>query len=420
MKPKKTLLLVVVAVVVCLLVYFTEKGGEEAGQSTNPDSLRTAEFFRGVSPETVARMDIFPAGKQEPIQLNKVDGTWKVKIGERVYGIEKYRADNLFGQSQDQTQLRGPIAADLQAKRPENHKDFDLSDDKAVRVKYYDAAAKLLEDVLIGKNGSDWQSTYVRKPGANEVYLVGLRLIDKYRGDEAKAWRDRRLFPTIQPETIYHLSVDDRANTRTYEVAKRPVPMDQATDPAAPPQLQWWLLNPIESQAQTSIADSIIRSLANLSATDFVSPEEEAEVRFDPPTLIATFSTADHPSSVVLTVGPESKIAGRFYAKTNLSDDLYYLNRPYSLERNPYDLKVTPIPTPPPPTPSPVPEESAALEAETPEETQEQSAPVPAETIPPPQDVPAATSVVDPSEEPQVGEDTKAEDAKTESGETEK
>lgn len=421
MKPKKTLLLVVVAVVICLLVYLTDKGGLDASKSAGSDLPRAAEFFRGVSPESVARIEVLPAGKQEPIRLDKVDGEWKVKVGERFYGIEKYRADNLFGQTSDKTQVRGPITAELQAQRPENHVNFDLTEDKAVRVKYYDASAKLLEDVLIGKNGTDWQSTYVRKPGKDEVYLVGLRLNDKYRGEEAKAWRDRRLFPAIQPESIYHLSVDDRANTRTYELAKRPVAMDEAADPTAPPQTHWWLLDPIENVAQPSICDSIIRSLANLSATDFVSPEEEGEVRFDPPTLIAAFSIADHPTSVVLTIGPESKTAGRFYAKTNISDDLYYVTRPYSLERNPYDLMVTPIPTPPPPPPSsPVPEEPAP-DAETPEhETEEQSAPVPAEPLPPPQDAPEATSALDPSEEPQVGEDTKAEDAKMESGETEK
>jgi hypothetical protein len=420
MKPKKTLLLVLTAVVVCLLVYFSEKGGKSKTKGSDAEPRRTARFFTDVAPETVARIEIFPAGKQEPIQLDKVDGEWKVKVGDRFYGIEKYRADNLFGQTSDKSQLRGPITAELQAQRPENHANFDLTDDKAIRVTYYDAAAKRLEDVLIGKNGTDWQSTYIRKPGMDEVYLVALRLNDKYRGDEAKTWRDRRLFPTIQPETIYHLSVDDRANTRTYALAKRPVARDEAADPTAPPQSHWWLLDPIENEAQPSICDSIIRSLANLSAADFITSEEQDDARFDPPTLIATFSTADYPTSVVLTVGPESKTSGRYYAKTNISDDLYYVTRPYSLERNPYDLMVTPIPTPPPsPSPSPVSEEPAP-EAEIPEETQEQSDSAPAETIPPPQDAPAATLALDPSEEPQVGEDTKAEDAKTESGETEK
>ena len=232
-----------------------------------------------------------------------------------------------------------------------------LTDEKATRVKFYDASGKLLEDILLGKNGPGYQSSYLRRPGQDEVYLVNVLLDDNFRGATAEDWRDRKLFPDYKPEDVTRLRVDDRVNTQTFTLEKR-FPDIKTAPPDSQLEEEWWITEPYESLAKRTNVDNLINALVNANAAEFAKSEDVAKASLDQPTLIASFQTRTHPSEATLTVGAEAE-TGRFYAKTNLSDDLYIVYKQYQLSRGPEFLKASPIPTPSPTsTPSPLPTEA--------------------------------------------------------------
>jgi hypothetical protein len=68
---------------------------------------------------------------------------------------------------------------------------------------------KPLADLLIGERGRDYQSSYVRKPGEDRVYLYPGRLasfVDRAVDD----WRDHRM-ATVTPEKVARLDIQRRA-----------------------------------------------------------------------------------------------------------------------------------------------------------------------------------------------------------------
>jgi len=362
MKMKKSLILLAVAAIICVIVYvdYARKPTDVTGDRSITGRVMDIQAFDDVSSKTVARIEVTPPGKQEAVVLEKDGGEWKVKSGDRLYRLAKYKADQLFGTlpgEEKKTELEGPLTLQFQARNPENHAEFDLTEEKATRVKFYDSDGKMLSDVLIGKSGTDWQTSFVRFPGKDEVYLAPIRLSDNFSGADVGAWRDKRLFPDLKIEDVVAIRVDDRASTRTYALAKRPDEESGA--------VTWWVTEPFEAKARQSTADSMARTLVNLNAAQFVTGDEADTADFDPPTLIARFDVKDEPTEVELVVGAESSGSkGQYYAKTNRSDDVVLVYKPYGLSVAPDTLKETPTPTPspsltPPPTETPVVEEAA-------------------------------------------------------------
>lgn len=352
MNMKKSLLLLGVAAVVCLLVFadYARKPSLETGKRSVTGQVMEIQAFKGISPDTVSKIKILPPGENDPIVLEKDAGEWKVKAGNRLFRISKFKAEQLFGTRDKKTELKGPLTLEFQAHNPKSHADFNLTKKKATDVKFYNEKDTLLTDVLIGKSGTDWQTTYVRFPGQDDVYLAPIRLTDNFSGVDVNAWRDRSLFPDLKPDNVYKIHVDDRANTRSYTVVKR---TGKKGVPA-----KWYVTEPFQAPARFTTANSMARTLTTLRAADFVTSRDlVAKAAFDHPTMIARFDIKDDPTTPVLIVGAEStKSKGQYYAKTNLSDEVYLIYKPYGLTISPDTLKETPTPTPSPtPTVSPTP-----------------------------------------------------------------
>ncbi len=369
MSMKKSVLLLVIAVVICFLVFLDLRKEPETAATDASGTALQMSAFEGVAPDAVQRVEIeLPEGKGT-IELKNADDGWKVLAGDKQYAIDETRAKRLFGITGTDTELKGPLELTLQAKNPENFPDFDLTKEKATRVKFYGRNGGLLEDILVGKAGSDWQSTYVRRPDADEVYLVPVRLADNFTGDDVNAWRDKRIFPALEPQDIRNVYVDDRANTRTYALTRVPSAGESA-DPAGA--YDWRLTLPEETRARKATADSVTRTLATLNAVEFLEPAEVQESYFHPPTLRAKFSAGDATSSYTLTVGQESGERGRFYARASTQEEPFLVYKPYALAMPLDSLKETPTPTP---SPSPTPPPSPSLEPAAPAEDDNSTSP---------------------------------------------
>jgi hypothetical protein len=371
MSMKKSVLLLVIAVVICFLVFLDfRKEPETATTDASGTALQVSAFER-VAPDNVERVEIeLPEGKGT-IELKKAGDGWKVLAGDKQYAVDENRAKRLFGITGTDTELKGPLEMTLQAKNPENFPEFDLTNEKATRVKFYGKNDDLLEDILVGKAGTDWQSTYVRRPEADEVYLVPVRLADNFTGDDVNAWRDKRIFPGLEPQDIRNVYVDDRANTRTYALTRIPIAGENA-DPAAA--YDWRLTLPEDTKARKAAADSVARTLVTLNAIEFLEPAEVQESDFQPPTLRAKFSAGDATTSYTLTVGQESGERGRFYARASTQEEPFVVYKPYALAMPLDSLKETPTPTP---SPSPSPPLSSSPEPPAPADDDSATSPGP-------------------------------------------
>lgn len=375
MNNRNTLILVVLAVVLGAVAYLGSgdkgKAGKVSGSANsgtnNGKSASGAELitklFEGVGPDSVKKIEIQPPSAKESIVLEKNGDAWEVLVEGKGRRLVKYRAEGLFQsynyQENKQTvDLQGPVKAEFVAHNPENHKEFDLTAEKAIRVKFYDKGGKVLEDVLIGK-AAQGTSSYVRKPEKNEVYRVALNLTNRFSGDKVELWRDRRIFGELDVDKVHHLLVDDRINTRTYELVRTSPAKGEKAGGATGP-ATWKMVGESKS-IRTGSAAARVRDIANASAAEFVGATEAASVDFSKPSFIATLSTADEATSVVLTLGPEKHAgANQWYAKSNKSDDVYLVGKLYSAMNAPSELIETPTPTPPPtPLPTVVPNSAA-------------------------------------------------------------
>ena len=91
---------------------------------------------------------------------------------------------------------------------------------------------KPVVQVIVGARGSDYESTYLRRPGDTHVYLWRGTLVG-LAGRRADDWRDKRI-ATLEPDSITALDVERGKDRYTLKrAAKRWTLNDRATDTAA-------------------------------------------------------------------------------------------------------------------------------------------------------------------------------------------
>jgi len=73
-----------------------------------------------------------------------------------------------------------------------------------LRVRLIGRDGDVIEDVIIGRNGPDLASNYLRRPDADEVYLVSRPLIGAF-SPQALNWRERKLW-MLKPSDITAIS----------------------------------------------------------------------------------------------------------------------------------------------------------------------------------------------------------------------
>jgi hypothetical protein len=77
-----------------------------------------------------------------------------------------------------------------------------------LRVRLIGKSGEIVEDVIVGKNGPDLASNYVRRPDADEVYLVSRPLTGVF-SPSALDWRERKLW-MLKPADIATVSVSSK------------------------------------------------------------------------------------------------------------------------------------------------------------------------------------------------------------------
>lgn len=84
-------------------------------------------------------------------------------------------------------------------------------DATGLRIKLIGKGGETIEDVIIGRNGPDLVSNYVRRPDADEVFLIGRPLAGVF-SPSALDWRERKLW-MLKSADITMISLSSRGES---------------------------------------------------------------------------------------------------------------------------------------------------------------------------------------------------------------
>jgi len=233
--------------------------------------------------------------------LKKKSGSWTITSGEKSYAADAAAIAGLL------EQVGKMKSATKVSKNPENFDSFEVSESKAVTVKIQDDAADVLAWVLLGKNGPDIFSTYVRRHEGKSVYLVP-GLLKNSADRELSGWRDKALFK-LDPDKInlYSVSGDKslqlrKTNTGTWQAICDGRVSDSAMAAVGP----------------------IIRTFAALTVADF-SENSTAEARLEKPLRTITAVLADGSKRTLFLGGDKNTF--QQYAKTGDQEQIYVVEK---------------------------------------------------------------------------------------------
>ena len=180
MNGKKMLFLAVVLAALAALYFISEQTAAKKERKTE------LPLAAGFDASRAAAITITAPGKAA-VALKKHGDAWKLTAGDTTYGADTAAVTSLL------EQIGKMKSATVVSRNPKNFESFDVSDEKAVDVKIEDAGQKVSAHVLLGKNGPDIFSTYVRAKDAGTVYLVP-GILKNMADRELKDWRDKKIW----------------------------------------------------------------------------------------------------------------------------------------------------------------------------------------------------------------------------------
>jgi hypothetical protein len=282
----KTGLLVVLAILVAIFAIL-RLGVDRAG-SEKP-------LYPGFRQESVARIKI--DGKERETVIEKEESGWLV-VSEDSFPAEAGVVDAML------EKITGFSRKDIISSNPEKQVLYQV-DETGIMVDVETADGTTAASFVIGKTGPDYQSTYVRDAGSDDVILAPGYLPQAFeRGN--RSWQDR---------TMYALEADD-----FLEVAiKRPgetiaLSKDQAGE--------WFISRPESIAVDPNAVSRLLRTLGRLRCDEFAGRRALPEYGLAVPDSSLWFKTADSEHELVFgsEAGPD-----RIYTRTTASDVIYLL-----------------------------------------------------------------------------------------------
>lgn len=199
MNPKSTLILFIAAVaVVAAALMFRGKDQQLAESSAAP----VREVAAGITSGSLTRIEILPPAGGTSVTLTRKDDAWYTDdtLGHKA---DRNMIGSLFNT------IEQPLKGEVVSTNKDSHPDYDLTETSATRVKLVDSSGKATE-LLIGKTGPSFFTTFVRKPDSDEV--INVRASLTYAFNKPEGWRDKSIFE-IQPDTIVGFSGEGTSGT---------------------------------------------------------------------------------------------------------------------------------------------------------------------------------------------------------------
>lgn len=237
------------AVLLLLAVLYWEKPG-----TTRVGSALDTRLFPGFVPQQVARIEL--EHLLDAVALRRDGDRWTVQavdsaLGQQIRANEKDPAavptPDATALSADAprigdmlTQVEQLTVGAVASRSAAQHFKLQVNE-MGIQARFYDAGNHLLAHLLVGKQGPDLLSSFVRRHDAKEVYLVGQNLAGAFPANVTQ-WRDRTVW-AIAPDTIQRVAIERRNGS--FAIDKQPdghFVVDATTDstPLDPDKLRDW------------------------------------------------------------------------------------------------------------------------------------------------------------------------------------
>ncbi len=249
---KKILFLVSLAILLIGYIWYfsPEKQAEREKQQGQ------VQIFTEFNQDVISKIAV--KKKDDEVVLVKDNNQWFVEYGaaER-YPILQIYLDNAF------KVLKELKAGDVVSLNKENYESFDLTEEKAVAVNFYqDALEQPVYEIYIGKAGPVYPSSYLRIKERDEVILVSQAL--RVLLDRGKSgWRDK---------TVLKIARAD-AESYTFSIPSK------GKFALALENNEWQVKYPVAVRADQYLADRLFNTAGELTAADFVLQNESQDLK---------------------------------------------------------------------------------------------------------------------------------------------
>jgi len=272
-----------VFVILLLLVVLFREDPYEAGKPEN---------FDGVLPK-------IEAGSLDKIEITQGEESFTVeKRGEDwlITAPAEYKTDESW-KTAIVDKLEGLKVTRLASDKKEKHAGFEV-DDKGSRVKAYAAGREVLS-LIVGKITPDYQSTFVRTPDSEKVFVVDGAIAGSFKKG-VNDWRDKYII-NVDQDSLTELTLKTgKTELKFYRVESAPdttapTPTEgQDAPPPAEAKKEWKLEGQDSFKVDSSRINSVLAGLAKLRWNEVVdAPQPLPSYGLDNPDSIVSAKDKD-------------------------------------------------------------------------------------------------------------------------------
>ena len=287
-----TVKLLIILVILALLAFLVERS------RTRKLSPHLRRLISEKQTEKIDRIIISREG--DTSRLIRENDTWYVEILGKKKKTDEKKVDRLFGTLDS---LRG----ELVSSSGERYGEYEV-DEKGLRALFLSNDDTVL-DIIVGKSGPDFNSSYVRKTDEEGVYLVNRYLRSVFYPNPDR-WRDRKIVE-FDRDSIEEFSV--RKGKKYCRVVREDT-----------------LYVVKEGDCDTSKIRSFLGTWSRLTAVSFDDTISVAAAGLDKPQYIVTLVPVKG-EEVKLTVGKKDD-KNRYYLSKE-GDEQIYIIAPYTVNR---------------------------------------------------------------------------------------
>ncbi|MFH1029888.1 MAG: DUF4340 domain-containing protein [bacterium] len=258
-----------------------------------------SKIIQVVDAKNIDKIEILKAGKA--VLIENHEGVWKI-ISQNGFIADQEAIGSLISEALD---LNRYILASQNA---EKFSDFEVDDAKGTNIKLYEDS-KEIANFYIGKAGPDFDSTYFRLTGDNNVYLSKGYVRYYFDKDE---WRDLVIYD-FEAENATKIALK-------YRNVSDNVILEKIGDA--------WKIEGIEAKdADKSKVEQILNTLSKLRANDVEYNKTPKECGFGSAPLAVRLELADGGKRNLIIGGKPSDEEDKYYAKREEDDTIYILNK---------------------------------------------------------------------------------------------
>ena len=178
---------------VVVILYFISQSGQKKyqAQSNNVFSILMEEVYRF----DVQKDSLY-------ITLQRKDTTWQITGNDSLL-IQTNRINDV------ENKILNIKRESIVSKKPSKLKSFNVDDSLGTKITFYGFNDKVLGEAIFGRSKSDWQRSYVRLIGENNVYMTNENVINRLQA-RPTFWGKK---PPPPPEPAEEPSLEIQDNT---------------------------------------------------------------------------------------------------------------------------------------------------------------------------------------------------------------